>query len=60
MCRRNHPLNIPPLSLKNVLRPRLTSRLNEGCDSKLTLISAPAGFGKTSIASEWVGMMPSI
>lgn len=35
-----------------VLRPRLIQRLNEGC--KLTLISAPAGFGKTTLVSEWL------
>ena len=39
-----------------VLRPRLVERLNEGLSSgrKLTLISAPAGFGKTTLVSEWV------
>ncbi|HET6444741.1 MAG TPA: LuxR C-terminal-related transcriptional regulator [candidate division Zixibacteria bacterium] len=35
-------------------RPRLIERLNEGRDRKLTLISAPAGFGKTTLVSEWV------
>jgi len=28
--------------------------LNEGLHRKLTLISAPAGFGKTTLVSEWV------
>ncbi len=39
-----------------VLRPRLVERLNEGLSSgrKLTLISAPAGFGKTTLVSEWL------
>jgi LuxR family maltose regulon positive regulatory protein len=37
-----------------VLRPRLTERLNQGLHRKLTLISAPAGFGKTTLVSEWV------
>jgi LuxR family maltose regulon positive regulatory protein len=40
---------------KLVLRPRLIERLNEGLDRKLTLISAPAGFGKTTLASAWAG-----
>ena len=35
-------------------RPRLIERLNAGLDRKLTLISAPAGFGKTTMLSEWV------
>ena len=47
-------LYIPPPRLKVVLRPRLIERLNEGLHRKLTLISAPAGFGKTTLVSEWV------
>ena len=48
-------LYIPPPRPKIVLRPRLIERLNEGSASrKLTLISAPAGFGKTTLVSEWV------
>lgn len=39
---------------KVVLRPHLIERLNEGLHCKLTLISAPAGFGKTTLVSEWV------
>ncbi len=37
-----------------VLRPRLIERLNEGLQRSLTLISAPAGFGKTTLLSEWI------
>ena len=37
-----------------VPRPRLIDRLNEGLDRKLTLVAAPAGFGKTTLVSEWV------
>ena len=49
-------LYIPPPRPKVVLRPRLIERLNEGLPAgrKLTLISAPAGFGKTTLVSEWV------
>ncbi len=49
-------LYIPLPRPKVVLRPRLIERLNEGLPSgrKLTLISAPAGFGKTTLVSEWV------
>ncbi|HVP20542.1 MAG TPA: tetratricopeptide repeat protein, partial [Anaerolineaceae bacterium] len=46
----------PPAPKKMIFRPRLIERLNEGLDSscKLTLISAPAGFGKTTLLSEWI------
>ncbi len=47
-------LYIPPPRPKVVLRPRLIEQLNEGLHRKLTLISAPAGFGKTTLLSEWV------
>src|SRR5712692_6371901 len=47
-------LYIPPLRPNVVIRPRLIERLNEGLHRKLTLISAPAGFGKTTLISEWV------
>jgi len=49
-------LYIPPPRPKVVLRPRLIERLSEGLSSgrKLTLISASAGFGKTTLISEWV------
>ena len=47
-------LFVPPLRPKVVLRPRLIQRLNEGLHRKLTLISAAAGFGKTTLISEWM------
>ena len=52
-------LYIPPPRSKIVLRPRLIERLNEGLSSgrKLTLISAPAGFGKTTLVSEWISTL---
>ena len=37
-----------------VSRPRLTRLLGEGMRRKLTLVSAPAGFGKTTLLSEWI------
>ena len=49
-------LYIPPPRPGLVPRPRLIERLNEGLPAgrKLTLISASAGFGKTTLVSEWV------
>jgi LuxR family maltose regulon positive regulatory protein len=50
-------LYIPPPLPNLVERPRLIERLNAGLHGKLTLISAPAGFGKTTLLSEWVQAM---
>jgi LuxR family maltose regulon positive regulatory protein len=47
-------LYIPKLRVGVVARPRLIERLRRGIDSKLTLISAPAGFGKTTLLAEWL------
>lgn len=54
-------LYIPPHRHQAVLRSRLLERLNEGLASgrKLTLISASAGFGKTTLLSEWVAALAS-
>src|SRR6185436_5999939 len=38
-----------------VARARLIARLNEGLTRPLTLLSAPPGFGKTTLLGEWVG-----
>ncbi len=46
-------LYVPPPRPNLVPRPRLIKRLNEGLHRKLTLVSAPAGFGKTTLVSEW-------
>jgi LuxR family maltose regulon positive regulatory protein len=44
---------IPPPQPNFVHRLRLTNRIDEGLSRKLTLISAPAGFGKTTLLSDW-------
>ena len=46
---------IPPLRPELVSRQRLIEQLNNGLHPKLTLISAPAGFGKTTLIAEWLG-----
>ena len=49
-----HTKLAPPRSRGTaVLRTALLNRLNAGLWQKLTLISAPAGFGKTTLASAW-------
>ena len=47
----------PPRGL--VPRPRLSQRLDRGTTSKLMLISAPAGFGKTTLLTEWLAAGPA-
>jgi LuxR family maltose regulon positive regulatory protein len=51
-------LYLPPARPNVVPRPHLTQRLNEGLTRKLTLVSAPAGFGKTTTLSEWIPHSP--
>jgi LuxR family maltose regulon positive regulatory protein len=46
-------LFMPPPRANAVTRPRLLERLNEVLHHKLTLVSAPAGFGKTTLVSTW-------
>lgn len=46
--------HIPPLRTGFVTRPRLLEQFNAGASAPLTLVVAPAGFGKTSLAAEWV------
>jgi LuxR family maltose regulon positive regulatory protein len=50
----NTKLYIPRTRPQIVARPRLIEQLNNGLYRKLTLISAPAGFGKTTLISDWV------
>ncbi|MBW2580761.1 MAG: LuxR family transcriptional regulator, partial [Deltaproteobacteria bacterium] len=52
-------LYIPPLRPNLVPRPHLIERLNQGLQlgHKLTLISAPAGFGKTTLVGEWASSL---
>jgi LuxR family maltose regulon positive regulatory protein len=47
-------LYIPPLRSNLVSRSRLLDLLFQGSSRKLTLISAPAGYGKTTLLSEWI------
>lgn len=47
-------LSIPPVRAEYVPRPRLMVRLQEGLSRKLTVISTPPGFGKTTLLCEWI------
>ncbi len=52
-------LYVPRLRRGLVARPRLSERLGRWAESKLTLISAPAGFGKTTLLAEWLAGAPA-
>src|SRR5688572_9711342 len=52
-------LYVPKLRHGLVERPHLKVRLERGAEARLTLISAPAGFGKTTLLSEWLALSPS-
>lgn len=45
---------IPPKQPNFISRPRLIEMLDAALSRKLTLLSAPAGFGKTTLVSDWV------
>jgi len=47
-------LYVPPLRPKLVFRPHLLERLKAGLQLKLTLVAAPAGYGKTTLLSEGI------
>lgn len=49
-------LRPPPIPPTRIPRPHLVQRLNEGLHSgrRITLVSAPAGFGKTVCVADWV------
>jgi LuxR family maltose regulon positive regulatory protein len=51
-------LHVPRAGRGLVPRQRLRERLSAGAGSALTLISAPAGFGKTTLLTEWLAGVP--
>ena len=51
-------LYVPKPRRHPVTRRRLSDRLGNGAETKLTLVSAPAGFGKTTLLAEWIARSP--
>jgi LuxR family maltose regulon positive regulatory protein len=47
-------LNVPPPRADWISRPRLIDSLDQGLRTKLTLVSAPAGFGKSTLVTSWL------
>src|SRR4051794_14773151 len=52
-------LHVPRRRRGLIPRPRLSERLSRGDEAALTLVSAPAGFGKTTVLTEWLTTGPS-
>jgi LuxR family transcriptional regulator, maltose regulon positive regulatory protein len=50
-------LFIPKIHTDLVPRTHLIEQLNEGLSRKLTLVSGPAGFGKTSLVLDWISSL---
>ena len=48
-------MHVPEWRHGSISRPRLIAALDRRPGRKLTLISAPAGFGKTTLLAEWLG-----
>ncbi|KXK62488.1 hypothetical protein AWW66_07985 [Micromonospora rosaria] len=51
-------LTPPPPPAPLLVRPRLLARLDEGSTGTVTLVSAPAGFGKTTLLASWARAAP--
>jgi LuxR family maltose regulon positive regulatory protein len=51
-------LHVPRRRRTLLSRPRIVERLNRGAESALTLVSAPAGFGKTTLLTDWLATAP--
>lgn len=47
-------LSVPRTRPAAVVRPRLLARLDDGARGRLTVVSAPAGFGKTTVLATWL------
>jgi LuxR family maltose regulon positive regulatory protein len=50
-------IHVPAQRRAQIARPRLRDRLRLGLDARLTLVSAPAGFGKTTLLADWIASL---
>ena len=56
----NTKLRPPRLPKRYITRPRLLAQLDRGLEKDFILISAPAGYGKTLLATDWLRQRPSL
>lgn len=52
-------LSVPSLRSRVILRPRLLQKLNQGLECGFVLISAPAGYGKSTLLTTWASRLES-
>ncbi|MFW6334146.1 MAG: hypothetical protein ACOC0W_02665 [Desulfosalsimonas sp.] len=52
-------IRIPPVQSRVMDRPHLKSRLDDALKSRLVMVSAPAGFGKTTLLANWAAGAPN-
>jgi LuxR family transcriptional regulator, maltose regulon positive regulatory protein len=45
---------VPPIRSSQIARPRLSELIDRGLDCAIILVSAPAGYGKTTLVSNWL------
>lgn len=53
----NSKTKVPSITKTAVIRERLHQLLEEGNSTKLTTVQAPAGYGKTTIISQWINQL---
>ena len=51
---------LPPLQANGVMRTGLLGMLNDTVGGELVLVSAPAGYGKTTLLSQWLHEKPHL
>ena len=50
-------LSSPSMGVKTLVRTRLYHQIDQSLKNAVTMIVAPAGFGKTTLVSEWIASL---
>lgn len=51
-------ISLPPLRARSIARTRLFQKLDQGVEYGFVLVSAPAGYGKSTLVSDWLRHTP--